>query len=101
MDKRLSLYAATSIFLSGITLADPDSDYHPMAWGFGMFGGFGMLLFWGILIFIIVLTVKAVRAGSKESNNARRILDELYARGEIDEEVYEKRKRVLSDFESD
>jgi len=101
MDKRLRLYAATSMLLSGIAVADPDSDYHPMAWGFGMFGGFGMLVFWGILIFIIVLAVKSVRNGSKESNNARRILDELYARGEIDEEEYAKRKRVLSDFESD
>ena len=99
MDKRLSLCAATSMFLSGTAVADPDGDYHPMAWGFGMFGGFGMLLFWGILIFIIVLAVKSVRAGSKESNNARRILDERYARGEIDEEEYEKRKRVLSNSE--
>lgn len=99
MDKKLSLYAATSIFLTGIAFADPESDYHPMAWGFGMFGGFGMLLFWGILIFIIVLAVKSVLAGSKESNNARRILDERYARGEIDEEEYEKRKRVLSKSE--
>ena len=64
-----------------------------------MFGGFGMLLFWGIFIFIIVLAVKSVRAGSKETNNARRILDERYARGEIDEEEYEKRKRVLSNSE--
>jgi len=99
MDKRLSLYAATSMFLSGMSVADPDGDYHPMAWGFGMFGGFGMLLFWSIFIFIIVLAVKSVRAGSKESNNARRILDERYARGEIDEQEYEKRKRVLSNSE--
>jgi len=87
------------MFLSGTTVADPDGDYHPMAWGFGMFGGFGMLLFWGIFIFIILVAVKSVRDGSKESNNARRILDERYARGEIDEEEYEKRKRVLSNSE--
>ena len=99
MDKKLSLYAATSIFLTGIAFADPEGDYHPMAWGFGMFGGFGMLVFWGILISIVVLAVKSVRTGSNESNRARRILDERYARGEIDEEEYEKRKRVLSNSE--
>ena len=89
------------MFLSGLTVANPEGDYHHMGWEFGMFGGFGILLFWSVLILFIVLAIRSARSGFKKDNHASKILDERYARGEIDEEEYTKRKRVLNDLKSD
>lgn len=82
--------------------------------GMGMAGwwvlGLGMLLFWGVVIGGIVLLVRwAVSdrgAGggatpppadhwTAPGPDARRILDERFARGEIDEEEYRRRRDVL------
>ncbi len=65
------------------------------AGGWWMF--FSMLLFWGGLIALIVW---AVRAGSDRPhrsgrNRALEILEERYARGEIDHDEFEQRRRVL------
>lgn len=75
--------------------------------GFGTGAGFGIvgiifmlvqLLFWGALIYLIFAAIK--RIGSKEKHNdnvdnSLKILKERYARGEIDEEEYKKRKEIL------
>ncbi|QDA31388.1 hypothetical protein FH039_06925 [Thermococcus indicus] len=68
--------------------------------GFGYFGWFGavfMLLFWVLIIAGIVWFIKWLveqsSSGSKKS--ALEILDEKYARGEIDDEEYERRRRRL------
>ncbi|WP_148882248.1 SHOCT domain-containing protein [Thermococcus aciditolerans] len=74
--------------------------WHDMM-GFGWFGWFGaifMLLFWvliiaGIIWFIKWLVEQSSSSTSKKS--ALEILDEKYARGEIDDEEYEKRRRRL------
>ena len=59
--------------------------------GFGMLGG--MLLFWGVLIVLAVLLVR----GFFQSNSSmrgtevltpRQILEQRYARGEINQEQY-------------
>ncbi|NJE76143.1 hypothetical protein E3E37_04295 [Thermococcus sp. ES12] len=77
--------------------------WHEMM-GFGYFGIFGaifMLLFWVLIIAGVVWFVKwLVEQGSGGSagtskRRALEILDEKYARGEIDDEEYERRKRKL------
>lgn len=68
-----------------------------MMWGYGAgwgwFMGLWMLLFWGTLI---LLTVWAVSRFSRTySGDAKRILQERFARGEIDEEEFQKRATLL------
>ena len=67
-----------------------------------IFGILIMVLFWGLVIAAIVLgirwLVRADRRGSHEgpaTPDALELLRERYARGEIDEAEYERRKIVL------
>lgn len=66
-------------------------------WG-GM--GLGMLLFWGLLIAGIVILVRCSR-GSGTSRKGEReksaldLLKERYARGEIEKEEFEQKKRDI------
>jgi putative membrane protein len=65
---------------------------HMGVWGgWGM--GFGMLLFWGLLIAAIVLLVKG--CGVRGDKSALDILKERYARGEIERDEFEQKKRDL------
>ena len=79
-----------------------------MYWGNGI-GGWGMvlmvlsnLLFWGLLIAgviaLIRYTGRSAPQGSSTAPSAtpERILAERFARGEIDEDEYTRRLRVLS-----
>jgi putative membrane protein len=72
-------------------------------WGHMFFGSFMMLLFWGGLIILIVFAVRSMGSGSPRGgdgpapgNRALEILEERYARGEIDKEEFEERRRLLS-----
>ena len=68
--------------------------------GFGI-PGLGMILVWGLIILLIVWVVRLFTAGKggtekgETEKSARQILDERFARGEIDREEYEQRKRTL------
>jgi putative membrane protein len=68
-----------------------------MGWGFGMFG---MLLFWIVVIAGIVALLRWMTAGpaagTRSGDRALEILRERYARGEIDREEYEARRRDLA-----
>ncbi|ELY45916.1 hypothetical protein DV706_19385 (plasmid) [Natronorubrum bangense] len=70
-------------------------------WGWGMFGGWGFL--WLLLLVgLIVLVVSAVNGSdqSQDGEQPDRALAELrerYARGEINEEEFEERRRTLRD----
>jgi putative membrane protein len=82
-----------------------------MMWGWGHgFGGFGglgflavipMLIFWGLIIIGVIFAIRAfgehnrsvLSQGSKST--ALDILKERYAKGEIDTQEYEEKKRVL------
>lgn len=67
--------------------------------GFG-FGGIFMLLWWVLLIVGIVFLVKwmisSSGAGGQSGDKALDILKERYARGEIDEQEYRKKKQDLT-----
>ena len=66
---------------------------HQMSWG-SM--GIGMLLFWALIIALIVM---AVLNWKRRNDDAPRspldILKERYARGEIDKDEFERRRRDI------
>ncbi len=68
-------------------------------WGMG-FGFIFMLLFWGLVILGIVALIRWLMTQSSSSRSSRdksplEIVQEHYARGEIDREEYEQKKRDL------
>jgi len=71
--------------------------------GFGIVGLLFMLFFWGGLILLGVWLVKSIFQGSNqakptplgETQSAREILDQRYARGEITREQYEIMKQDI------
>ena len=75
--------------------------------GGGPVGWFGlallMLMFWGVIVAVVIVAVgwpsrrRADDSGSKPPprDPSLRILDERFARGEIDEEEYRRRRDVL------
>lgn len=69
-------------------------------WGWMLFGGVHMILVWAVLILLIVALVRWL-SGSKEAGPDRRgdaldLLDERYARVEIDTDTYQRMKREIS-----
>lgn len=69
---------------------------HPMAFGFG---GIFMWLFWIALIVVVVWLLKSVISGqanqAPRDRSALEILEQRYAKGEIDKEEFEQKKRDL------
>lgn len=68
-------------------------------WGWGGMG-LGMLLFWGLLIAAVAILVKGSwGSGACEKREGEKsaldILKERYARGEIEREEFEQKKRDL------
>ncbi|BAV33283.1 hypothetical protein SCL_0967 [Sulfuricaulis limicola] len=69
-------------------------------WGMG-FGGIGMILFWVLIIAGIVVLTKWLADGPRRSdtpreNSALDVLKQRYARGEINREEFEQKKRDLN-----
>ncbi len=74
-------------------------EMHPMWWGvWGLGMMFMMLLFWGLIIVGIVLAIRWLLGQGRESraDSALEILRQRYARGEINKEEFEARKRDLT-----
>ena len=72
-------------------------------WGHMFVGGFMMLFFWTGLIALIALAVRWVSSGSLGGTGSanfaktpRQILEERFARGEIDKDEFEDRKKALA-----
>ncbi len=76
---------------------------HMGGWGWGgmIFGPIMMIVFLALIVGAVVLVIRWTGLGGSAvaggANKARNILDERFARGEIDKDDYEERKRVLSD----
>ena len=108
----LSLLGLTAVLLIGEASparAQPQGWPHgpgmmgDFGWGHMIFGGLMMILFWGGLITAIVLAVRYL-GGSRHGGGTAQapptpldILKERYARGEIDREEFEERRRALAD----
>ena len=69
-------------------------------WGW-MAGGLMMLIFWGGLVVLVIFLVRgfsarsAQRGGKRSAPDALGILAERFAMGEISEEEFDQRRRVL------
>jgi len=61
--------------------------------------GIGMWIFWIVLIVVVVLLVRTFSGGGTSMPSPRQetplILKARYARGEIDEEEFQRRRREL------
>lgn len=66
-----------------------------MMWGFGAYGFVWMMLFW---VGIGLLVAGVIRSGgqSKPGNRSLEVLEERFARGEIDVEELKTRRQELS-----
>lgn len=65
-------------------------------WGWGWWMGFGMVLFWAVVGLVIWLLVRGGQARISGGTDPSDILAERFARGEISEEEFEERRRVLA-----
>jgi putative membrane protein len=99
----LSLLSGVSVTASAWAQERPYDFWgmHPMwgmwgAWGVGMM--LMMLVFWGLIIVGLVLGLRWLLTQGRESRSdtALDILRQRYARGEIDREEFEAKKRDLS-----
>ncbi|MDZ7711364.1 MAG: SHOCT domain-containing protein [Roseovarius sp.] len=75
-----------------------DGNFGHMMWGggYGWWGGIGMILFWGLIIAVAVFAFRALTdSRSGQTRDAMDILKERYARGEIDEDEFKRRKQEL------
>lgn len=72
-------------------------------YGFGHFGGgFIGILFWIIVIALIILAFRWLSdsrssGGTNSTESALDILNKRYARGEIGQQEYERKKREISE----
>lgn len=74
-------------------------DGYGMAGGYG-FGGLFMVLWWVLIIIGIVMLVRWLSKSSGAEGGGNKSLDTLkerYARGEIDEQEFKKRKQDLTE----
>ena len=64
-----------------------------------------MIIFWALIALVLVFLVKELTDGGENKNAARasetggdalRILDRRFAKGEIDEEEYRRRKKEIT-----
>lgn len=71
--------------------------FHDMGgygWGMG-FGWVFVVLFWVLVIVGIVAIVTWLSGGGRRANTALQILQERYARGEIDQQEYQQKRQDL------
>jgi putative membrane protein len=70
-----------------------DNEYESGAW---LAMSVGMVAFWGLLVVVVVAVVRGMRDDRPRGDEARRLLDERFALGEIDEQEYRARRDLLA-----
>ena len=100
MIKRILAVALPPLLSATTAMAGPGDDFgygHMWRGGHGMIGGgLMMLVFWGVIIALIVVAVRWFADKDKASgSSALSILEERFARGEIDEDEFKRRKAAL------
>lgn len=64
--------------------------------GMGVWGWMMMVAFWLVVIALVIWAVRSTTGStSRHGDEALRVLDERFARGEIDQDEYEERRRIL------
>ncbi len=103
-----AVLAMTGVLLgAGVVIADPGYGYrgygdHSMMWGNWFTGPMMMGLIIIIAVVVVVVILKAFGFGGhspakpETRDNALGILNERFARGEIDKAEYEDRKKALN-----
>ncbi|MGE0055958.1 MAG: SHOCT domain-containing protein [Hyphomicrobium sp.] len=94
---------ATALFAQGDLPQSQEGPWHMMHdWGGGwamILGPLYLIAWLAIFVGIIMLLIRWMGSGGRSPtsnrNTARTILDERFARGEIDDEEYERRRRAL------
>lgn len=68
------------------------------SWGGMLLMALTMLVFWGGLVWLVVYLVRGSSASNQSEKQPTAIeqLEERFARGEIDADEFEERRRVLS-----
>lgn len=71
---------------------------HPMGWGWGFAMMAMMLAFWGVVIVAMVFGMRWLIGQTKpaRSDGALEILRQRFARGEIDKDEFEAKKKQLA-----
>lgn len=68
-----------------------------MMWGYGWFGFLWMALFWVGVILLVAWAFRRPEEDTRRSGSrAIEILEERFARGELDAEEFETRRRELA-----
>lgn len=78
-------------------------NWHDGSWGPGAWIAMGLMMvaFWGLVMALVVYLVRNVgqrqpeRSTSPEPDDPRRILDQRFARGDIEADEYEQRRELL------
>ena len=105
MNRITYILAFAAALWATVIKADPSGTgshgYDHMMWGggFGLFGGLMMLAFWSAIIALIYLAVRwfSDSKPTSRASDALDILKQRFAKGEIDEDEYRKRKLALED----
>jgi putative membrane protein len=69
--------------------------YDGMGWAGWLLGSVMMFAFWALIVIVIVALVRGRGAAGFGQRNPEQILDERFARGEIDIEEYTRRRELL------
>ena len=107
MGKLFRFLLLASMVANLLPRADAFAEWHGYGWGpcsgmmgWGCFGGIMMGIIWIGAIIVIVLLIRRLLAsrhvgGSKGEESALDILRKRYARGEINKEEFEEKKKDL------